>query len=139
MQPGPVLEYRDVFRDGLAGADQDGKTVRCIKSFFSTADNDSTIAVPADPGAAHRAGHAVRGEVTGELAARVHGVRFTEHLALEGIAPSIGSVGDGYDNCLMESIIGPFKAECIRPGPFVKGPVKTINDVEFATMAWVDW
>lgn len=39
----------------------------------------------------------------------------------------------------MESIIGLFKAECMRPGPFVKGPVKTISDVEFATMAWVDW
>ena len=66
-------------------------------------------------------------------------LRFTEHLALEGIAPSIGSVGDAYDNCLMESIIGLFKAESIQPGPFFKGPVKTINDVEFATMAWIDW
>jgi putative transposase len=66
-------------------------------------------------------------------------LRYTEHLALEGIAPSIGSVGDAYDNCLMESIIGLFKAECVRPRPFVKGPIKTINDVEFATMAWVDW
>ena len=58
---------------------------------------------------------------------------------MEGIAPSIGSVGDAYDNALMESIIGLFKAECIRPGPFIKGPVKGISDVEFATMAWVDW
>ena len=66
-------------------------------------------------------------------------LRFTEHLALEGIAPSIGSVGDAYDNALMESIIGLFKAECMRPGPFIKGPVKGISDVEFATMAWVDW
>ena len=71
--------------------------------------------------------------------AQYRALRFTEHPALEGIAPSIGSVGDAYDNCLMESIIGLFKAECIRPGPFVKGPVKTISDVEFATMAWVDW
>ena len=39
----------------------------------------------------------------------------------------------------MESIIGLFKAESIQPGPFFKGPVKTINDVEFATMAWIDW
>ena len=70
-------------------------------------------------------------------------LRFTEHLALEGIAPSIGSVGDAYDNALMESIIGLFKTECMRPGPFIKGPIcqpiKTISDVEFATMAWVDW
>ena len=66
-------------------------------------------------------------------------LRFTEHLALEGMAPSIGSVGDAYDNCLMESIIGLYKTECIRPGPFVKTPLKTVSDVEYATMAWVDW
>jgi putative transposase len=66
-------------------------------------------------------------------------LRFTEHLALEGIAPSIGSVGDAYDNALMECIIGLFKAECLRPGPFVKGPLETVSDIEFATMAWVDW
>ena len=66
-------------------------------------------------------------------------LRFTEHLALEGMAPSIGSVGDAYDNCLMESIIGLYKTECIRPGPFVKAPLKTVSDVEYATMAWVDW
>jgi putative transposase len=66
-------------------------------------------------------------------------LRFTEHLALESMAPSIGSVGDAYDNCLMESIIGLYKTECIRPGPFVKGPLKTVSDVEYSTMAWVDW
>jgi transposase InsO family protein len=41
-------------------------------------------------------------------------LRFTEHHALEGIAPSIGSVGDAYDNALMKSMIGLFKAVCIR-------------------------
>lgn len=66
-------------------------------------------------------------------------LRFTEHLALEGIAPSIGSVGDAYDNSLMETIIGLYKAECIRKGPFHHEPLRTINDVEYATMAWVDW
>ena len=45
-------------------------------------------------------------------------IRFTEHLALEGIRPSIGSVGDAYDNALMETIIGLFKAECIRTTVF---------------------
>ena len=39
----------------------------------------------------------------------------------------------------MESIVGLFKAECMRPGPFINGAVKGISDVEFATMAWVDW
>jgi putative transposase len=66
-------------------------------------------------------------------------VHFTEHLALEGIAPSIGTVGDAFDNCLMETIIGLYKTECIRPGPFHAGPLKTITDVEYATMSWVEW
>ncbi len=39
----------------------------------------------------------------------------------------------------MKSIIGLFKTECLQPGPFVKGPLAIISDVEFATMAWVDW
>ena len=52
---------------------------------------------------------------------------------------SVGSVGDAYDNALMESIIGLYKDECVRPGPFHTGPFKTLSEVEFATMAWVDW
>jgi putative transposase len=39
----------------------------------------------------------------------------------------------------MESIIGLYKVECVRPGPFHIGPFKTLSEVEFATMAWVDW
>ncbi len=66
-------------------------------------------------------------------------VRYPEHLALQGIAASIGTVGDAYDNCLMESIIGLFKNECIRPGPLATGPLKNLTDVEMATMAWVVW
>jgi len=66
-------------------------------------------------------------------------IRFTERLTLEGIDASIGTVGDAYDNALMESIIGLFKTEAIRPGPFHTGPLKNISDVEFTTMAWVDW
>ena len=66
-------------------------------------------------------------------------LRFTEHLALEEIHPSIGSVGDAYDNGLMESIIGLFKTECIRTTVFHSGPFRTLADVEFATAGWVDW
>lgn len=66
-------------------------------------------------------------------------IRFTEHLELEGIAPSIGSVGDAYDNALMESIIGLFKTECIATTVFHDGPYKTIADVEFAAAGWTDW
>jgi len=66
-------------------------------------------------------------------------VRFTEHLALEGIRPSIGSVGDAFDNALAECVIGLFKTECIRTSVFHPGAYKTINDVEYATAGWVDW
>ena len=66
-------------------------------------------------------------------------LRLTEHLALEEIRPSIGSVGDAYDNALMEPINGLYKAECIRTTVFHDGPYKTIADVEYATAGWVDW
>jgi transposase InsO family protein len=65
-------------------------------------------------------------------------IRFTGHLALEGITPSIGSVGDAYDNGLMEWIIGLFKTEFIATSVFHKGPYKTLADVEYATAGWVD-
>jgi putative transposase len=66
-------------------------------------------------------------------------LRFTEHLALAGIAASIGTVGDAYDNGLMESIIGLFKTECIKTTVFHNQPFKTIADIEYATAGWVDW
>ncbi len=66
-------------------------------------------------------------------------IRFTEHLDLEDIAPSIGTVGDAYDNALMESIIGLFKTECIHTNVFHNGPYRNITDVEYATAGWVDW
>jgi transposase InsO family protein len=66
-------------------------------------------------------------------------IRFTEHLALEEIAPSIGTVGDAYDNGLMETIIGLFKTEAIGTTVFHDGPYKTLVDIEYATAGWVDW
>jgi putative transposase len=66
-------------------------------------------------------------------------IRFTEHLELAEIAPSIGTVGDAYDNALMESIIGLYKTECIATTVFHDGPYKTLADVEYATAGWVDW
>jgi putative transposase len=58
-----------------------------------------------------------------------------EHLDRAGIAASIGSVGDAYDNSLMESTIGLFKTELINP----RRPWKTLSEVELATAEWVDW
>lgn len=66
-------------------------------------------------------------------------IRLTEHLETAQIAASIGSVGDAYDNALMESGNGLYKTECIRTTIFHEGPYKTISDVDFATAAWVEW
>ena len=62
-------------------------------------------------------------------------IRYTERLAAAGIEPSIGSVGDSYDNALAESVIGLYKTELIR----IKGPWKHLEDVEFATLEYIDW
>ncbi|WP_405417556.1 IS3 family transposase [Streptomyces microflavus] len=61
--------------------------------------------------------------------------RLAEHLDAAGIAASIGSVGDAYDNALMESTIGLFKTELIKP----RRPWRTLSDVELATAEYVDW
>jgi transposase InsO family protein len=62
-------------------------------------------------------------------------MRYTERLAGAQIAPSVGSVGDAYDNALAESVIGLFKTEVIA----CRGPWRTLDDVEFATLEWVSW
>jgi putative transposase len=62
-------------------------------------------------------------------------IHYTERLAAAGIEPSVGSVGDSYDNALAETIFGLFKTEVIRHN----GPWKNIEEVEFATLEWVDW
>jgi putative transposase len=91
---------------------------------------------------AGRDGHrAERGQLIchSDAGSQYTSIRFSEHLELEGLRPSIGSVGDGYDNALMETVIGLFKTECIRTTVFHPGPYKTLADVEFATAGWVDW
>jgi len=62
-------------------------------------------------------------------------MRYTDRLAEGGIAPSVGSRGDAYDNALAESVIGLFKTEVIRR----QGPWRSLDAVELATLAWVDW
>ncbi len=62
-------------------------------------------------------------------------IRSTERLAEAGIEPSVGSVGDSYDNALAETIFGLYKTEVIRPN----GPWRSLEEVEFATLEWVDW
>ena len=80
---------------------------------------------------AHRAGlvhHSDRGS-------QYVSIRYTERLAEAGIEPSVGSVGDSYDNALAETINGLYKAEVIHR----RGPWRSFEAVEFATLEWVDW
>jgi putative transposase len=62
-------------------------------------------------------------------------IRYTERLAEAGAVTSVGSRGDSYDNALAETIIGLYKTELIRR----RGPWKGIDDLEYATLEWVDW
>jgi transposase InsO family protein len=62
-------------------------------------------------------------------------IRYTERLAEANIDASVGSVGDSYDNALAETINGLYKTEVIRH----RGPWRNIDEVEFATLEWVDW
>ena len=62
-------------------------------------------------------------------------IRYTERLAEAGIEPSVGSVGDSYDNAMAESVIGLYKTEVINR----RGPWRSLEAVEFATLEWVAW
>ena len=67
-------------------------------------------------------------------------IRFGETLMLEGLIPSIGTVGDAYDNALAETTIGLYKTECIRAdSPFRQGQLRTLADIEKITSGWVAW
>jgi transposase InsO family protein len=62
-------------------------------------------------------------------------IKYTERLAEAGIEPSVGSVGDSYDNALAETVIGLFKTEVVHR----RRPWRSFEAVEFATLEWVDW
>ena len=62
-------------------------------------------------------------------------IRYSERLADFGVEPSVGSVGDSYDNALAETIIGLYKTEVIHH----RGPWRSVDAVEYATLEWVDW
>jgi len=65
-------------------------------------------------------------------------IRYGERLAEIGATPSIGTVGDSYDNALAETVNGYYKTELVR-GPARPGPWKTVEDLELATLGWVHW
>ena len=62
-------------------------------------------------------------------------IRYTERLAEAGIEPSVGSIGDSYDNALAETVIALYKTEVIRS----RGPWRSLEAVEFAPLKRVDW
>ena len=62
-------------------------------------------------------------------------IRYTERLEEAGAVASVGSRGDSYDNALAETVNGLYKAELIRR----RGPWRTADQVELATVAWVEW
>ena len=62
-------------------------------------------------------------------------IRYSERLAEAGIESSVGSRGDSYDNALAETINGLYKTEVIHR----QGPWRNVDDVEYATLEWVDW
>ena len=84
---------------------------------------------PINPGAIHHS----------DAGTQYTSIAFGQQLSKDGIRPSIGSVGDAYDNALAETTIGLYKIECIHPAsPFHTG-LTTIGDVELATAEWVHW
>jgi putative transposase len=84
-----------------------------------------------------RDGHTVRGGLIhhSDAGSQYTSFRFTTHLVASGIDASIGTVGDALDNALMESTIGLYKTELIKP----RGPWRSLAQVELATAEWVDW
>ena len=70
-----------------------------------------------------------------DAGSRYLSIRYSNRLAEAGIDPSVGSVGDSYDNALAESVIGLYKTELIR----TKGPWSDLDQVEYATLEYVDW
>ena len=79
----------------------------------------------------HRGGHVHHSDRGSQYVS----IRYTERLAEAGVEPSVGSVGDSYDNALAETINGLYKAEVIHR----RGPWRSFEAVEFATLTWVDW
>ena len=69
------------------------------------------------------------------LVSTILSIKYTERLAEAGVEPSVGSVGDSFDNALAETINGLYKAEVIHR----RGPWRNFEAVEFATLEWVDW
>ncbi len=87
-----------------------------------------------------RAGHTAGGRLDrliqhSDAGRQYTAIRYADRLAQAGALASIGTVGDSFDNALAESVIGLYKAECVRPD----GPWRGPDDLELATLSWVHW
>jgi transposase InsO family protein len=108
---------------------------RCIVGWRVSSSLRTDLALDALEQALHARPH------TGELihhsdqGVQYLSIRYTDRLAQAGIASSVGSVGDAYDNALAETVNGLYKTEVIRR----RGPWRSLEDVEFATLEWVHW
>ena len=100
---------------------------RCARDFVLDALEQALVRTPSQFAAASC--------ITRIAASQYVSIRYTERLAEAGIEPSVGSVGDSYDNALAETINGLYKAEVIHR----RGPWRNFEAVEFATLEWVDW
>jgi putative transposase len=118
---------------------------RAIVGWHAATVKDTVMVTTALKMALWRRDHAERRVAEGlihhsDAGSQYTSIAFAETLVLEGIAASIGSIGDAYDNALAETTIGLFKTEAVgRGSPFLAGPLRVIDDVEYATMEWVDW
>ena len=88
-----------------------------------------------------RQGRPLRGTIHhSDAGSQYTSVRLGETLQLAGMIPSIGTVGDAYDNALAETTMGLYKTECVRgDSPFRTGPIRTLADLDDITSAWVHW
>ncbi len=95
----------------------------------------SDLALDALEQALHARPHSERLVHHSDRGAQYLSIRYTERLAEAGIERSVGSVGDAYDNALAETVNGLYKTEVIRR----RGPWRNLDQVEYATLEWVDW
>jgi putative transposase len=108
---------------------------RCIVGWRVSSSLRTDLALDALEQAVHVRPHAEDLVHHSDRGVQYLSIRYTERLAAAGIERSVGSVGDSYDNALAETINGLYKTEVIRRS----GPWRNIDDVEFATLEWVDW
>lgn len=88
-----------------------------------------------------RQGHPIDGAIHhSDAGSQYRSVHFGETLSLSGLRPSVGTVGDAFDNALAETTIGLYKNECVRAdSPFRRGPLRNLADVEQITAHYVGW